>query len=226
LVDRLIEILEEEAETYNRFLELAREKTDIIINGNIVKLEDITKREHILADEMGKFEEAREEVMAEIIPHLDKDFSADNNLSVDKEYLADKNISEFTITSIIEYLRGIGKKAKFAEIREQNIEQLNVTQVNATQADIEQTVKTDLLHREKHHLMQIEKLEKFKENIIAIVNELKEINEINSDLIKNSLEYINFSINLITSANGHRTKYNNDGKEGNVERRSLFDVKL
>lgn len=203
LVDRLIEILESEAEVYNRFLELSKKKTEIVISGDVVKLGDITKKEHILTNEMSKFEEEREQLMIEIIPYLNENSSVDSDSLVDEGYLPVDNdsleitSSEVTITSIIEYMKKISRVSEPNE-----------------------------LHGKTNYTMQIEKLEKCKNSIISIVEELKEVNKINSELINNSLEYINFSINLMTSVSEHGTKYGNNGKEGNVERRSLFDVKL
>jgi len=75
-------------------------------------------------------------------------------------------------------------------------------------------------------LMGIRRLKSSRKSIMAFVDEIKKVNEINSKLINNSLEYINFSVNLITSADNSGSKYGNDGKEGKVDRRSLFDVKL
>jgi len=73
---------------------------------------------------------------------------------------------------------------------------------------------------------QANKLKSLRDKILNTVNELKKVNEQNARLINNSLEYINFSINLIASASDSGSRYGNDGKEGKAERRSFFDIKL
>lgn len=162
LVERLSDALEKEAETYCSFLDLSRQKTEVIINGNVAELENITKNEQVLVNRIGKLEEIREQIVAEIASYIQVAPSA------------------LTITSIIEKLDTV----------------------------------------------QGEKLKKTKESIINTVEEIKKINQLNKTLINNSLEYIDFSINLMTSANSRGVKYRKDGKEGNGERHSLFDIKL
>ena len=57
--DELIKILKEELEILNIFKKIAYEKTDIIINNEVDKLEDMTKREEELINKMGLVEEKR-----------------------------------------------------------------------------------------------------------------------------------------------------------------------
>lgn len=65
-----------------------------------------------------------------------------------------------------------------------------------------------------------------QEKMIKNINTLKKSNELNSKLIKNSLEYIDFSINMMTSIDSVTNSYGNTGHSGDTKKRNLFDVKL
>jgi flagellar biosynthesis/type III secretory pathway chaperone len=67
-----------------------------------------------------------------------------------------------------------------------------------------------------------------KEDINKILYDLKNINEVNGKLLKNSLEYVDFLVNLVTNIDDSTdNKYSNQGKlsEANAPRR-MFDLKL
>ena len=162
LVEKLSCILEKEAEVYSGFLDLSKRKTEVIINGKVTELENITKSEQVLVDRVGELEGIREQVVSEI--------ASDTN----------SEPSCLTISSIIDGLDAV----------------------------------------------RAEKLKKTRDNIIYTVEEIRKINRLNKALIDNSLEYADFSINLMSSASNRGVKYSRDGKEGNGEKRSLFDVKL
>lgn len=65
-----------------------------------------------------------------------------------------------------------------------------------------------------------------QDRLNSIVKSLKNTNDLNSKLIKNSLEYIDFSINLMSSIDNETTKYGNDGQYGQAAKRTFFDMKL
>lgn len=65
-----------------------------------------------------------------------------------------------------------------------------------------------------------------QEKMKTTLNGLKEKNEINSKLIKNSLEYIDFSLNMLTSIGTINNNYESTGETGDSKKRSIFDVKL
>lgn len=69
-----------------------------------------------------------------------------------------------------------------------------------------------------------QKLKNSQETMKATLNELKQTNELNSRLIKNSLEFIDFSINLLADTGNYN--YGNTGQIGNSKKRNFFDVKL
>ena len=60
----------------------------------------------------------------------------------------------------------------------------------------------------------------------AILNKLKESNSLNSRLIKNSLDYINFSINILSSVGPSDNNYVNSGEAISSKSRNFFDMKL
>ena len=65
-----------------------------------------------------------------------------------------------------------------------------------------------------------------QEKMFKCINKLKNVNELNSKLIKNSLEYIDFSINMMTDIDTMNNSYGSSGHSGDTKKRNLFDVKL
>jgi len=70
------------------------------------------------------------------------------------------------------------------------------------------------------------KLEELREKISEILKELKHVNDLNSTLIENSLEYTEFSLNILSAARVSDNNYGNSGKVSGSKNRSFFDVKL
>lgn len=71
-----------------------------------------------------------------------------------------------------------------------------------------------------------QKLEDTNIKLLKVLNEIKEVNNLNAKLIKNSLEYIDFSMNLLSGAELTGSTYGNSGQTGDVRKRNFFDVKL
>jgi len=71
-----------------------------------------------------------------------------------------------------------------------------------------------------------DKLKACQEKMLNNIKNLKNVNELNSKLIKNSLEYIDFSINMMTSIDTMNNSYGSSGHSGDTKKRNLFDVKL
>lgn len=69
-----------------------------------------------------------------------------------------------------------------------------------------------------------DRFSKIREEISATLKELKEVNDLNSQLIEKSLEYIDFFIDLITD-NSSGTIYSNRRDKDKGERVSFFDQK-
>lgn len=70
-------------------------------------------------------------------------------------------------------------------------------------------------------------LKEVTQSISDTLSKLKEVNDINGKLIEQSLEYINFSVNLITnSLEPHNGVYEAKTGEDKGEKHSLFDAKV
>jgi len=65
-----------------------------------------------------------------------------------------------------------------------------------------------------------------QEKMVKNIKDLKNVNDLNSKLIKNSLEYIDFSINMMTSIDTVTNSYGSSGHAGATKKRNLFDVKM
>src|SRR5690606_16752533 len=79
------------------------------------------------------------------------------------------------------------------------------------------------------HLPEKDKAEvlQLKNKLEKIINEIKGINELNSSLIKQSLDYIDFNMNLMLSLENHGSTYESNASEKDLKKRSnLFDVKI
>lgn len=74
--------------------------------------------------------------------------------------------------------------------------------------------------------VEANELKQCREKMLKNINSLKNSNELNSKLIKNSLEYIDFSINMMTSIGSVSNNYESTGYSGETKKRNLFDMKL
>jgi len=72
-----------------------------------------------------------------------------------------------------------------------------------------------------------EKIIEIKEKLMKILDEVKNENDLNSKLIKQSLEYIEFNKNLLTSLESQGSTYGANADERDIKIKSnLFDVKI
>ncbi len=162
LVDKLVMALEKDCEIYDEILRLGEEKKQIIINGDIDKLEKMTKREHALIASLMKLEEIRDKIITQLM------------------------------------------------------KETGLTSVNVLD-DIIRIV--DLESREK--------LESTKRRLGNLMKDVKDVNEANGSLIQQSLDMIEFNVNLITSIGDRETNYS--GKAGinyDKNKRGAFDAKV
>lgn len=117
LMEDFMDVLEKENGEYERLTELSREKRQIIIDGNIPALEEITNREQEITSILKNLEKKREEVV--------------NDMSI----VLSKKPEELTVTNMIAFLnkqpkeqqqlRGLKEKlhdtlGKMADINSQN----------------------------------------------------------------------------------------------------------
>lgn len=73
---------------------------------------------------------------------------------------------------------------------------------------------------------QKEALKKLQDRIVRVIEELKNTNALNSRLIKNSLDYINFSLGLFTDVGGSNNNYDMKAEMAPKKSRNLFDLKI
>ncbi len=137
LIDELINVLEEENKEYETLVLLSKEKTPVIVKGDLEKLQRITEVEQEFVGKIRNLERKREEIITDI----------GNVLSRDPKTTK--------ITDIIELLS------------KQPVEQ--------------------------------KKLSEIHDKIQTTLNNFKQYNDINANLIKESLEIIEFNLNLVTS---------------------------
>ena len=70
------------------------------------------------------------------------------------------------------------------------------------------------------------KLEGTREKFLNVLTRLDDSNKLNSTLIKHSLEYINFSINLLNCVGVGSEGYGKSGRVKEGRGKNYFDVKL
>lgn len=161
MLDRLVEILDQEAEVYSDLLQIAGKKKDLIVHGKVKDLDKLVKVEQAHIIHIGKLENQREDMINQIC----------GELGLEK---TDITVSELS-----------GK----------------VGRENAA------------------------KLNKSRLSILNTIEKLKNENDINSKLIKNSLEYIDFSLNILSSLNSDGS-YLKSGVVNEPGKRNIFDVRL
>ncbi len=162
LIDKLLEILEQEYTVYEDILRLSKDKTNTIIEGKVSELDNIVKLEQALVMQIARIDEKREEVLLQICNET--------------------NAGEKTMN--------------ISEIRKHTTE------------------------------VQSKRLEEYQKRMLGIVNELGHINKLNSKLIQNSLEFIEFSLNLMANADAASNNYGKKGNSSDKSRKNLIDMKL
>lgn len=66
-----------------------------------------------------------------------------------------------------------------------------------------------------------------KGQLEEVLQEIKNINELNGSLIKQSLDYIDFNMNLMMSLENHGTTYESNANEKDLKKKNnVFDVKI
>lgn len=139
LIEELISTLDLENSEYEKLLKLSKEKTPIIIEGNIEKLNEIVALEQQHTDKITALENKRIEVVADIATVLNKD------------------VNTLTVRHIIDLLKGQDK--------EQNM------------------------------------LASVHDKLKLTLNDMVVVNDINKQLLEESLELVDFNINFINGLN-------------------------
>jgi len=71
-----------------------------------------------------------------------------------------------------------------------------------------------------------EEMKSLKDEILDITKKIKVKNALNQELIKNSLDYINFSVGLMAGTNTGTGTYGREGAQIKSEARKFFDISL
>ncbi|MCX7746381.1 MAG: flagellar protein FlgN [Clostridia bacterium] len=71
-----------------------------------------------------------------------------------------------------------------------------------------------------------EKLKFTQETLAKTIKEIGTNNEVNSKLIKNSLEYINFSLNIVANVGNSDNNYGVDAEKNSGKTKNFFDLKI
>ncbi|HQA58846.1 MAG TPA: flagellar protein FlgN [Acetivibrio sp.] len=73
---------------------------------------------------------------------------------------------------------------------------------------------------------QAERLNSYKENMVSLLKEIKDKNDLNAKLIKSSIDYIDFSINIMSNVSVEGNNYSGKAQINDSEKKTYFDVKL
>lgn len=167
LIEDLLHTLEETTGCYEKLLEVANNKKEVIIKGDVPSLQTMTKSEQELAGRLSRLEKKRQETVKDIC------------LVTNKEY------ENFKIRELVALLQGQPEESG--------------------------------------------KLQKATDQLIEIIRKVKEVNDENALLIRESLDYVEFTLNAINSANQGVThnNYESKGKQqyNNDLQNGLFDAK-
>lgn len=138
-----------------------------------------------------------------------------------------KNKTKFIIDRDMENISHISfEEEKFIgeiqvlEDKRIKISELLVNQLGLLNKNISISELTNFLDDDK-----AKRLNQIKLEILDIITELKNVNELNAKLINNSLEYIDFSINLLMQTGSDNNNYSKSGKVESGGQRRVFDIK-
>lgn len=115
------------------------------------------------------------------------------------------------------------------------LEQVLVTQISRIEDQREKLLSEILPDKKGINISELkdyadkegkQKLEVFQKKLEKVINELRNANQLNAKLIQNSLEYIEFSLNIMSNADAVSNNYGNSGNSSERERKNFFDMKL
>ncbi|WP_165000341.1 flagellar protein FlgN [Anaerophilus nitritogenes] len=160
--EQLILALKKEIEIYKDYLSLVKNKQEILIEGDIKKLEKVISREQDIEKNMKKIDQIRQTIIGNIL-----------------------------FEQKIDWIQNITDLAQY----------------------IEQPYQTQLLEE--------------KEKLKNLLVEIKKINEINEKMILQSLDYVEFNLNILTNTTIEGNIYGNSTEDQTLNNTSkLFDAKV
>jgi flagellar biosynthesis/type III secretory pathway chaperone len=136
LIQDLIQVLEEETLCYKNLLELSKEKTDILVAGDTVALQELTKTEQTMVAKTLRLEKKRDQVIDDIALVLNED---KNSLTISKLLERLKNEEErerlkavqSEIKNVLEDLKRLNEQNRL--LLNQSIDMIDFT-LNAIQS--------------------------------------------------------------------------------------------
>ena len=140
LMENLIDVLRKESSEYEELLKLSREKTPIIISGNLENLQKITDEEQELVSRINHLDKKRMEVTADIANVLNKDVTA-LKLKNLIEMLAGRAEEAKSLTEVHDRLQSVVRELQ--RVNEHNSELLQESlEMIAFEMNLVQSMKT------------------------------------------------------------------------------------
>ncbi|WHH61521.1 flagellar protein FlgN [Petroclostridium sp. X23] len=140
-----------------------------------------------------------------------------------------KDKTELVVSGKVTELENVVKLEQALVMQVGRLEQLRGTiaehlaeKLNLGKQDI--TISTLMGYMDE---VQQKKLKSFEQRMLEILEELKDTNQLNAKLIKQSLEYIEFSMNVIAGTSAAGNNYEGKGTARETKGgKNLFDIKL
>ena len=166
IIEELIEVLEDTTGCYENLLQMANNKTDVIIKGDVPSLQTLTDEEQSVAGRLLRLEKKRIELIDDIC------------------LVTNKSSESMTVSALIEL------------------------------------IPSDKPERTK--------LQDVSSRMIKVVEDVKKVNDINQQLLKESLDFVSFTMNAIQSSSSQNAGngYEKKGQryEGQADN-NFFDAK-
>jgi flagellar biosynthesis/type III secretory pathway chaperone len=167
--------------------------------------------------------------MRDSVTELLKILTSENEMYQSFERLAHKKTEILIQSEADELMKIVGEEElllKELKIMEHQRQEVMKRICEECQLDnIEANLQEVLGHFEDEEAKKVQEIQlELKEN----VKKLKMMNEKNEALIKSSLEYIDFSLNVLSNAKGSSgdNNYGNKGEVNQKSKKAMFDVKL
>ncbi|NLN64334.1 MAG: flagellar protein FlgN [Clostridiaceae bacterium] len=112
-----------------------------------------------------------------------------------------------------------GELNKLSAVREQIFEQIS----KAIGRNPKEMTLTDLIAHIPPE--QASRVTQIRDELQKTIRQFTAKNDLNQKLIQNALEYVDFSLNLLTRDTPGATQYGRKGNETNVKNRGILDIK-
>jgi hypothetical protein len=133
--------------------------------------------------------------------------------------IVEGNVDELSKMLILEQ-SFVERVTKLEELREKIILELSKKfEISSEKINITEILKN--VYGE-----QVDIIKDYQLKIVEIIKKLKNINQLNGKLIMNSLEFVNYTINLFTNVGTTNNNYCKSGSVQDVKRKRYFDAKL